>query len=55
MNAKGCIGRAERDAGGGRTSRGSLNNMREYAAFLTRLQQKGKTDLDSVEGFWIRR
>jgi hypothetical protein len=38
---------------GGRTSRGSLNNMREYVAFLNAL--KGKADLDSIEGFWIER
>ena len=32
---------------GGRTSRGSLNNMRAYVAFLNGL--KGKVDLDAVE------
>lgn len=38
---------------GGRTSRGSLNNMREYVAFLNALT--GKVDLDSIEAFWIER
>jgi hypothetical protein len=40
---------------GGRTSRGSLNNMREYVAFLNELKAKGKVDLDAVEAFWIER
>lgn len=40
---------------GGRTSRGSLNNMREYVAFLNTLRGKGKVDLDAVETFWIER
>lgn len=40
---------------GGRTSRGSLNNMREYVAFLNALKEKGKIDLDAVEAFWIER
>jgi hypothetical protein len=40
---------------GGRTSRGSLANMREYVAFLNGLQEKGKVDLDAVEAFWIER
>src|SRR5579872_1794576 len=38
---------------GGRTSRGSLGHMREYAAFLNELSRKGKVDLDAIEGFWI--
>jgi hypothetical protein len=38
---------------GGRTSRGSLNNMREYVAFLNALEDK--VDLDSIEAFWIER
>jgi hypothetical protein len=38
---------------GGRTSRGSLNNMREYVAFLNAL--KGAVDLDAIEAFWIER
>src|SRR5271170_7636726 len=38
---------------GGRTSRGSLNNMREYVAFLNALGKK--VDLDAVEAFWIER
>jgi hypothetical protein len=40
---------------GGRTSRGSLNNMREYVAFLNALGEKGKVDLDAIESFWIQR
>ncbi len=40
---------------GGRTSRGSLNNMREYVAFLNALKRKGKVNLDAVEAFWIER
>ncbi len=38
-------------AEGGRTSRGSLANMRTYAAFLNALA--GPVDLDRVEDFWI--
>ena len=40
---------------GGRTSRGSLHNMREYVAFLNRLKGVGEVNLDVVEGFWIER
>ncbi len=40
---------------GGRTSRGSLGNMREYVAFLNDLGSKGKVDLDAVESYWIER
>jgi len=40
---------------GGRTSRGSLGNMREYAAFLNGLEAKSKVELDAVESFWIER
>ncbi|MGC1782068.1 MAG: DUF4928 family protein [Acidobacteriaceae bacterium] len=42
-------------AEGGRTSRGSLNNMREYVAFLNSLSQKGKVNLEAIEAFWIDR
>jgi hypothetical protein len=38
---------------GGRTSRGSLGNMREYVAFLNVLSKKAKVDLDAVEAFWV--
>jgi len=38
---------------GGRTSRGSLNNMREYVRFLNGLAEQGKADLDAVERFWV--
>jgi len=40
---------------GGRTSRGSLKNMREYVAFLNNLSEEGEVDLDAVEKFWIDR
>ncbi|MBW7997822.1 MAG: DUF4928 domain-containing protein [Candidatus Glassbacteria bacterium] len=40
-------------AEGGRTSRGSLNNMREYVAFLNDLDGKGMADLDAIETYWI--
>jgi len=40
---------------GGRTSRGSLHNMREYVAFLNALEKDTKVDLDAVEAFWIAR
>ena len=42
-------------AEGGRTSRSSLGNMREYVAFLNQLEAKGKVDLEAVEIFWIQR
>lgn len=40
---------------GGRTSRGSLGNMREYVAFLNGLAKGGKVDLNAVEAFWVER
>jgi hypothetical protein len=40
---------------GGRTSRGSLNNMRAYVALLNELHEQGPLDLDAVERFWIAR
>ena len=39
---------------GGRTSRGSLNNMRVYVDFLNRLPT-GIADLDAIEAYWIGR
>ncbi len=42
-------------AEGGRTSRGSLSNMREYVALLNALGKKGKVDLEAVEVFWVER
>jgi len=42
-------------AEGGRTSRGSIGNMREYVAFLNGLVAQGAVDLDAVEAFWIAR
>lgn len=40
---------------GGRTSRGSPDNMRTYVALLNQLQEQGTVDLDLVEKFWIDR
>ncbi|WP_114389920.1 DUF4928 family protein [Notoacmeibacter marinus] len=40
---------------GGRTSRGSIGNMREYIGFLNNLADSGGVDLDTVEDFWITR
>jgi len=40
-------------AEGGRTSRGSLNRMREYVGFLNGLAQDEPVDLDAIEDFWI--
>ena len=40
---------------GGRTSRGSIGNMREYVALLNQLHAEGGADLDAIEGFWIAR
>lgn len=40
---------------GGRTSRGSLGNMRDYVAFLNRLHDAGPLDFAAVETFWIDR
>lgn len=39
----------------GRTSRGSIEKMRDYVAFLNALHEKGQEDLDSIELFWIAR
>jgi hypothetical protein len=39
----------------GRTSRGSIGNMREYVALLNQLHAKGTAELDAIEGFWIER
>lgn len=40
---------------GGRTSRGSINNMREYVAFLNDLASTEDFDLEAIEAFWIDR
>jgi hypothetical protein len=40
---------------GGRTSRGSLDNAKEYAAFLNQLHELSLSNLDEVELFWIQR
>jgi hypothetical protein len=42
-------------AEGGRTSRGSISNMREYVAFLNGQAAASAVDLDAVEAFWIER
>lgn len=38
---------------GGRTSRGSMGNMREYVAFLNELCQVDGFSLDEVENYWV--
>ena len=40
-------------AEGGRTSRGSLGNMRAYVAFLNDLRKSQTVDLEEIERFWI--
>jgi len=40
---------------GGRTSRGSIGNMRECVALLNQLHAEGRADLEAIEGFWIAR
>jgi hypothetical protein len=42
-------------AEGGRTSRGSLGNMRDYVAFLNELHRRAMADLDAIEAFWIEK
>ena len=42
-------------AEGGRTSRGSLNNMRGYVAFLNEMHAKEGLDLLAIEAYWIGR
>lgn len=42
-------------AEGGRTSRGSIDNMREYVALLNDLHGQGLSALDAIERFWIER
>lgn len=40
---------------GGRTSRNSISNMREYVGFLNGLASAGPVDLNLVEAYWIER
>ena len=40
---------------GGRTSRGSVDNMRKYVAFLNDLHAENPIDFEQVEGWWIER
>lgn len=40
---------------GGRTSRGSVGNMRNYVDFLNVLHRKGLADTESIEDWWIDR
>lgn len=42
-------------AEGGRTSRGSISNMREYVGFLNSLVKTEPVDLEEIEKFWIHR
>lgn len=38
---------------GGRTSRGSIRNMRAYVSLLNKLHLEGSLNLDEVENWWI--
>lgn len=40
---------------GGRTSRGSVSNMRSYVTFLNEIYTQGKLDLNIAEQFWLGR
>jgi hypothetical protein len=40
---------------GGRTSRGSIANMRSYVTFLNNIQLAKSVDIDAVEKFWIEK
>lgn len=40
---------------GGRTSRGSLGNMRDYVRFLNELHAHGAVDLGFIEKWWVAR
>lgn len=40
---------------GGRTSRGSVGNMRKYVAFLNELHSSGPIDFERLEAWWIER
>ncbi|MBN2109169.1 MAG: DUF4928 family protein, partial [Deltaproteobacteria bacterium] len=40
---------------GGRTSRGSVGNMKKYVLFLNSLEKKGRVDLDYIEKWWIQK
>lgn len=42
-------------AEGGRTSRGSLGNMRKYVSFLNGLHEQGLINLDEIEEFWVQK
>lgn len=40
---------------GGRTSRGSLGNMRAYVDFLNNLNKQGLADTKVIEGWWVEK
>ena len=40
---------------GGRTSRGSINNMRLYVALLNQLHKDNSLDFEIIEKFWIEK
>ena len=42
-------------AEGGRTSRGSISNMRECVALLNRIHSDERVDLQAIEAFWVAR
>lgn len=40
---------------GGRTSRGSVGNMRKYVAFLNEQAENAQIDFETVEAFWVQK
>ncbi|MDE0332848.1 MAG: DUF4928 family protein [Nitrospinae bacterium] len=40
-------------AEGGRTSRNSVKNMREYVALLNDLHEQGMANVDAIEAYWV--
>lgn len=40
---------------GGRTSRGSIKNMRQYVEFLNQENNNGAVDVAAIESFWIQK
>lgn len=40
---------------GGRTSRGSIDHMKDYVLLLNNLHQRGLIDFDKIELFWIEK
>jgi len=40
---------------GGRTSRGSVGNMKKYVSFLNELKKKGVIDIEYIEKWWVQK